>query len=166
VFAARVLFSWIDEGRSRGTKRESLPSSVWRRNRYRTISRWSEMRPTGTRHPGRQVYSCIAAALSTHRGDSSSRPGLACRSGSTDRTRSLRENYELALLFRELATLRTDVPVFDSVDQLHWRGPTPAFEAIGRRLGAAVTDKWTAPRARLGQARQHDISTWQRYKDT
>jgi 5'-3' exonuclease len=39
-----------------------------------------------------------------------------------------------ALLFKELATLRLDVPVFDSVDQLEWRGPTPALAAIRRRL--------------------------------
>ena len=33
-------------------------------------------------------------------------------------------NRDQALLFRVLATLRTDVPVFDSVDQLEWKGPT------------------------------------------
>lgn len=38
---------------------------------------------------------------------------------------SLRENFERALLFRELATLRTDVRVFDSVDELRWRGANP-----------------------------------------
>lgn len=30
---------------------------------------------------------------------------------------SLRDNHELALLFRDLATLRTDVPVFESVEE-------------------------------------------------
>lgn len=39
-----------------------------------------------------------------------------------------------ALLFRTLATLRTDVPVFDDVDELRWTGPTPAFAAIAARL--------------------------------
>src|SRR5438874_11858538 len=39
-----------------------------------------------------------------------------------------------ALLFRTLATLRTDVPVFDSVDALRWSGPTPAFAPIAARL--------------------------------
>ena len=56
---------------------------------------------------------------------------------------SLRNNYDQALLFRDLATLRTEIPVFDSVEQLHWRGPTPAFEAIGTRLDAAVVEKST-----------------------
>jgi 5'-3' exonuclease len=47
---------------------------------------------------------------------------------------TLRHNRERALLFRRLATLRTDVPVFDSIDELHWQGPTPAAESIRRRL--------------------------------
>jgi 5'-3' exonuclease len=45
-----------------------------------------------------------------------------------------------ALLFRTLATLRTDIPLFDDVDHLHWKGPTPEFDAIAARLDAAVTD--------------------------
>jgi len=44
-----------------------------------------------------------------------------------------------AFLFRTLATLRTDVPVFDSVDQLRWLGPTPAFAPLAARFDAAVT---------------------------
>ena len=54
---------------------------------------------------------------------------------------TLRADYKLAMLFRNLATLRTDVEVFDSVDQLRWRGPTPAFEEIGTRLDAAAFEK-------------------------
>lgn len=54
---------------------------------------------------------------------------------------SLQDHYDLALLFRDLATLRTEIEVFDSVDQLLWRGPTPAFEELGKRLDAAVTEK-------------------------
>ncbi len=54
---------------------------------------------------------------------------------------SLRENYELAMLFRDLATLRIDIPVFDSVDQLRWTGPTQAFAELGPRLDAAVIHK-------------------------
>ena len=47
---------------------------------------------------------------------------------------------DLALLFKDLATLRTDVPVFDSVDALEWRGPTPALAALRRRLAVDDTD--------------------------
>ena len=48
---------------------------------------------------------------------------------------------ERALLFRTLATLRTDIPLFHNVDQLQWSGPTLAFAAIGARLDGAVTEK-------------------------
>jgi hypothetical protein len=41
---------------------------------------------------------------------------------------------ERALLFRALATLRTDVPVFNRIDELKWAGPTPAFASIAARL--------------------------------
>jgi len=41
---------------------------------------------------------------------------------------ALFESWSDALLFRTLATLRLDVPVFDSVDELRWNGPTPRFE--------------------------------------
>lgn len=63
---------------------------------------------------------------------------------------TLRADYKLAMLFRDLATLRTDVVVFDSVDQLRWGGATPAFEEIGTRLDAAVFEK-TAKDARKRQ---------------
>ena len=36
---------------------------------------------------------------------------------------------EDAYLYRDLATLRTDAPLFESVDELRWAGPTEAFEA-------------------------------------
>jgi 5'-3' exonuclease len=50
---------------------------------------------------------------------------------------TLREQWANALLFRRLATLRADLPLFDSVDELRWRGPRPEFEALGARLDAA-----------------------------
>jgi 5'-3' exonuclease len=48
---------------------------------------------------------------------------------------------ERALLFRTLATLRTDVPLRADVDDLEWRGPTPAFAEYAARLQAAVTER-------------------------
>ena len=53
---------------------------------------------------------------------------------------TLSRERERALLFRTLATLRTDIELFDSVDQLRWSGPTPEFAAIAARLDAAVTE--------------------------
>jgi 5'-3' exonuclease len=51
---------------------------------------------------------------------------------------TLENNRSLAMLFRDLATLRTDVAVFASVDDLQWRGPTPAFAAIKSRFDQAT----------------------------
>jgi 5'-3' exonuclease len=45
---------------------------------------------------------------------------------------------ELAFLFRTLATLRTDIPVFENVDELEWKGPTSDFEKLASRLDAAA----------------------------
>ena len=49
---------------------------------------------------------------------------------------TLGERRDEALLFRRLATLRTDIPVFDSVEDLRWRGPRPEFEALCRSMRA------------------------------
>jgi len=43
----------------------------------------------------------------------------------------------MALLFKNLATLRTDAHLFDDVEALRWRGPTEAFAACAARLGDA-----------------------------
>ena len=49
---------------------------------------------------------------------------------------SLDEHRDQALLFRTLATLRTDVPVFAAVDELRWRGPAAEFDRRAQQLGA------------------------------
>jgi 5'-3' exonuclease len=59
--------------------------------------------------------------------------------------RTLAENRDEAFLFRRLATLRTDVEVFDSVEDLRWTGPRPEFKALAARLDAAHTAE-AAPR--------------------
>jgi 5'-3' exonuclease len=46
----------------------------------------------------------------------------------------LGDRRDEALLFKRLATLRTDAPLFTDVDELRWRGPTPEFEAWARRM--------------------------------
>jgi 5'-3' exonuclease len=46
----------------------------------------------------------------------------------------LGDNRDLALLFKDLATLRTDAPLFHDVDELRWRGPTGAFAAWVEKL--------------------------------
>jgi len=53
---------------------------------------------------------------------------------------TLSRERDRALLFRTLATLRTDIALFDDVDLLRWNGPTPAFAPLAARLDAAVTE--------------------------
>ncbi len=52
---------------------------------------------------------------------------------------TLAEQRDQAMLFRKLATLRTDIALFDGVDQLKWNGPTPGFNALAARFDAAKT---------------------------
>jgi len=61
--------------------------------------------------------------------------------GASTLAATLARDRELVMLFRTLATLRTDIPLFEDVDQLRWNGPTSAFDAIGARLDAATTAK-------------------------
>jgi 5'-3' exonuclease len=49
---------------------------------------------------------------------------------------TLKQERELALLFRDLATLRTSVPVRAMAERLRWAGPRPAFRRVARDLGA------------------------------
>ena len=55
--------------------------------------------------------------------------------------RVLAESHDDVLLFRTLATLRTDIDLFDDVDELRWVGPTPAFAPLAARLDAALVRK-------------------------
>jgi 5'-3' exonuclease len=52
---------------------------------------------------------------------------------------TLAHGRDLALLFRDLATLRTDIPLFDTVEALRWMGPTPAYAAFAARFASART---------------------------
>jgi 5'-3' exonuclease len=46
----------------------------------------------------------------------------------------LGERRDLAILFKDLATLRRMRPLFDNVDELRWTGPTDAFDACSQRM--------------------------------
>ena len=56
---------------------------------------------------------------------------------------TLAREWDHALLFRTLATLKTDLPLFGSVASLEWKGPTERFRAIAERFDAAVTQERT-----------------------
>ena len=60
--------------------------------------------------------------------------------GGSTLSATLCREWENALLFRKLATLRTDIPLFDDVDELRWNGPKPEFEAIAAELDSAKTE--------------------------
>jgi len=68
-------------------------------------------------------------------------------SGASTLAATLAANLELAKLFRTLATLRTDIALFDDVDQLRWTGPTTAFDALAKKLDAAKTGSRRFPRS-------------------
>jgi 5'-3' exonuclease len=53
---------------------------------------------------------------------------------------TLSSERDRAFLFRTLATLRTDIALFDDVDALRWGGPQTGFEVLGNRLDSAVTE--------------------------
>jgi 5'-3' exonuclease len=63
--------------------------------------------------------------------------------------RVLNEERDLALLFRTLATLRTDAALFESVDELRWRGPTASFAKFAEGIGSPEL----VPRAERALAR-------------
>jgi 5'-3' exonuclease len=67
---------------------------------------------------------------------------------------TLARDRDLAFLFRDLATLRTNIPVFESIDELQWKGPTPDFAELGARLDAAVVSPVSGSRSRRGANEQ------------
>jgi len=67
--------------------------------------------------------------------------------------RTLINERDRARLFRTLATLRTDIPLFDDVDELEWHGPGPGFERLGAILDAAVTRR--SPKVRKSDRSEH-----------
>ena len=69
----------------------------------------------------------------------------------------LNSHRELAFLFRDVAPLRTDVPLFATVDDLLWRSPTPAFPPMAERLDKAKFSKKRLPHSRgVGKISAHD----------
>jgi len=61
---------------------------------------------------------------------------------------TLCREWDRALLFRTLATLRTDIKLFESIDELKWAGPTPVFDEIAARLDAARTERRSSSKTR------------------
>ncbi len=68
--------------------------------------------------------------------------------GASTLAATLDRDRENALLFRTLATLRTDIALFDNVEQFRWRGPAAGFDAIAQQLDDAIagTRRWPGSR--------------------
>ena len=67
---------------------------------------------------------------------------------------TLERERDRAFLFRDLATLRTEIPLFDAVDELRWRGPTDRFVELAKRFDSAAGE----PPADGVRARRRDRS--------
>lgn len=65
---------------------------------------------------------------------------------------TLCREWDQALLFRKLATLRTDIPLFEDIEQLKWTGPTPIFDELAARLDQARTEKRSPGARRMKQS--------------
>ena len=64
----------------------------------------------------------------------------------------LGKDRELALLFKDLATLRRDARLFADVDELRWRGPTEAFATVAEKIGdPKLYDRCREAAARIKQ---------------
>ena len=72
--------------------------------------------------------------------------------GSAKLAATLAENRELAMLFREVATIADDAPTFGRLDELRWLGPTSEFpELMGRMGGEHLVERAEKSKARIGQ---------------
>ena len=130
-----------------------MRSSAFRRNRSPTIWRWLATLPTAI--PGLPGWGAKSTAavlakfvhLESIPVDSSEWRVNAANASALAHT--LSQEREHALLFRTLATLRTDIALFEDVERLRWNGPTDSFVAIAARLDAAIAESGRRS-ARLG----------------
>ncbi len=65
---------------------------------------------------------------------------------------TLAKQRDLAMLFRDLATLRTTAPTFTKPEELRWRGPTPEFDDFCRRIEAGNLPRRARELAALAEA--------------
>ena len=137
--------------RARRAGRSPQQDDPRRRRRAREVRRRAGADPRLPRARRRRSPTAIRASPASA---PSARRGCSIATGRSSRFRPsvLGERQELALLFKRLATLRSDADLFRRVDALRWRGPTAAF--------AAWTERAQAPRLlerclAAGQAGRH-----------
>ena len=139
-------------GRRRGEVRRAA------RRRSPTISRWSATRRTairgcrdGARNRRRRCWRAISISrrFPRTRGTGASTPPTPATLAAT-----FARERDRAFLFRDLATLRTDIPVFDDVEELRWGGPTAAFAPLAAQDGSRAPVGTRPPRSDDDRARQ------------
>ncbi len=129
-----------------GVKPESIPDYL------------AVMGDTADGYPGIAGWGAKAASLALSKyGHLENIPkDWQCWEPSIRRARPLAESlfnaWDEALLYRTLATLRLDVPVFDSVDDLRWNGPRDNFEQSSERLRAKDLYRRVSAKAQSGAA--------------
>ena len=73
--------------------------------------------------------------------------------GSAKLAATLAENRELAMLFRQVATIADDAPTFDRLEELAWAGPTAEFpDLMGQMGGEHLVERAETLKARIGQS--------------
>ncbi len=71
----------------------------------------------------------------------------------------LGDGRDLALLFKDLATLRTNADLFRDVDELRWRGPSPAFTDYAARMGGTgIVERSLKSAAAAPQTHPHSLN--------
>ena len=116
--------------------RRARASSACRRRRSPTTWRWSATPPTGSPAcragaPSRPPRCWTATATSRHIPADGRRLGRGVRSAGK-LAATLRDQFELALLFRRIATVEADADVC-TVDELEWTGPREGFVELSER---------------------------------
>jgi 5'-3' exonuclease len=71
----------------------------------------------------------------------------------------LGENRALALLFKDLATLRTDAKLFKSIDELQWHGPTDTFASVCEQFekGSTLYDRCVSAEKLISRRRRSSL---------
>ena len=115
-------------------------SSASTPSRSPTTSGWSATRPTGSRAcpagaPSRPPPCSPATATSRTSRTLGADWDVNVRGGGKLAV-TLRDQFDLALLFRRIATLELDAPTIDTVDELEWKGPRPEFVEVCERIDA------------------------------
>ena len=130
----------VDPGLARPRRR--------RRGRHPGVPRWG----------GKSASACWPATGTSRRSRTRKPSGVVAVRGAAALAESLREHRKEASLYRRLATLRTDVPLAEGIEDLRWRGALrPELTSLCREIGEEHCSSECRPGANRGttQRQQH-----------